>query len=168
MKQLNSETLSIRFTYLYIQSIFIWGNNFAVSFFIYSRASVARTLIARLSRLSRSRSWIPMVSYMRLLFGKISAFIFSRCYFHYAPAYSKNSGRALSVTPVRPVRLSVRLSVRPSVRPYVLLSCPGHNSKTLWNIFMKLHRCIHHNKTMCHEQGRQLLHFWFLNYFPLT
>ena len=82
-------------------------------------------------------------------------------YLHfYAPAYSKNSGRALSVTPVRPVR--------PSVRPYVPLSCPGHNSKTLWNIFMKLHRCIHHNKTMCHEQGRQLLHFWFLNYFPLT
>ena len=78
----------------------------------------------------------------------------------YAPAYSKNSGRALSVIPVRPVR--------PSVRPYVPLSCPGHNSKTLWNIFMKLHRCIHHNKTMCHEQGRQLLLFWFLNYFPLT
>ena len=52
-------------------------------------------------------------------------------------------------------------------RPYVPLSCPGHNSKTLWNIFMKLHRCIHHNKTMCHEQGRQLLHFWCLNYFPL-
>ena len=46
--------------------------------------------------------------------------------------------------------------------------CPGHNSLTVWNIFMKLHRCIHHNKTMCHEQGRQLLHFWFLNYFPLT
>ena len=82
----------------------------------------------------------------------------------YAPAYSKNSGRALSVTPVRPVRPSVR----PSVRTYVALSCPGHNSKTLWNIFMKLHRCIHHNKTMCHEQGRQLSHFWFLNYFPLT
>ena len=53
-------------------------------------------------------------------------------------------------------------------RPYVPLSCPGHYSKTLWNIFMKLHRCIHHNKTMCHEQGRELLHFWFLNYFPLT
>ena len=35
----------------------------------------------------------------------------------YAPAYSKNSGRALSVTPVRPVRPSVRTSVRPSVRP---------------------------------------------------
>ena len=91
----------------------------------------------------------------------------------YAPAYSKNSGRALSVTPVRPyvhpsVRTYVRPSVRPSVRPYVPLSCPGHNSKTLWNIFMKLHRCIHHNKTMCHEQGRQLSHFWFLNYFPLT
>ena len=83
---------------------------------------------------------------------------------YYAPAYSKNSGRALSVTPVSPVCLSVC----PSVRPYVPLSCPGHNSKTLWNIFMKLHRCIHHNKTMCHEQGRQLLHFRFLNYFPLT
>ena len=52
-------------------------------------------------------------------------------------------------------------------RPYVPLSCPGHNSKTLWNVFMKLHRCIHHNKTMCHEQERQLLQFWFLNYFPL-
>ena len=66
------------------------------------------------------------------------------------------------------VRPSIRLSVRPSVRPYVPLSCPGHNSKTLRNIFMKLHRCIHHNKTMCHEQGRQHSHFWFLNYFPLT
>ena len=21
---------------------------------------------------------------------------------------------------------------------------------------------------MCQEQGRQLMHFWFLNYFPLT
>ena len=31
------------------------------------------------------------------------------------PAYSKNSGRALSVTPVRPVRLSFRPSVCPSV-----------------------------------------------------
>ena len=82
----------------------------------------------------------------------------------YAPAYSKNSGRALSVTPVRPLPPSVCLSIR----PYVPLSCPGHNSKTLWNIFMKLHRCIHHKKTMCHEQGRQLSHFWFLNYFPLT
>ena len=71
----------------------------------------------------------------------------------YAPAYSKNSGRALSVTPVRPVR--------PSVRPYVPLSCPGHNSTTIWNIFMKLHRCIHHNKTMCHEQGRQPCIFGF-------
>ena len=58
--------------------------------------------------------------------------------------------------------------VCPSVRLSVPLSCPSHNSKTLWNIFMKLHRCIHHNKTMCHEQGRQLLHFWFFNYFPLT
>ena len=79
----------------------------------------------------------------------------------YAPAYSKNSGWALSITPVRPVRLSVRPSVHPT-------SCPGHNSQTVWNVFMKLHRCIHHIETMCHEQGRQLLHFWFLNYFRLT
>ena len=79
------------------------------------------------------------------------------------PAYSKNSGRALRVTPVHPVRLSVR----PSVRPYIPLSCPGHNSKTLWNIFMKLHRCIHHNKTMCHEQRRQLLIFLVFELFPL-
>ena len=78
-------------------------------------------------------------------------------HFFYAPAYLKNSGRALSVTPVRP-----------SVHLYVPFSCPGHNSKTLRNIFMKLHRCIHHSKRMCHEQGRQHLHFWFLNYFPLT
>ena len=60
---------------------------------------------------------------------------------------------------------SVRPSVCPSVRP---TSYPGHNSQTVWNIFMKLHRCIHHIETMCHEQGRQLLHFWFLNYFRLT
>ena len=35
-------------------------------------------------------------------------------------------------------------------------------------MFMKLHRCMHHTETMCHEQGRQLLQFWFLNYLPLT
>ena len=33
---------------------------------------------------------------------------------------------------------------------------------------MKLYQCMHHINMMCHEQGRQLLHFWFLNYFPLT
>ena len=33
---------------------------------------------------------------------------------------------------------------------------------------MKLYQCMHHTDKMCHEQGRQLLHFWFLNYFPLT
>ena len=43
--------------------------------------------------------------------------------FCYAPAYSKNSGRALSVTPVRPVRPYVHLSVRPSVR---LSVCTSH------------------------------------------
>ena len=44
-------------------------------------------------------------------------------------------------------------------RPYIPLSCPGHNSKTLWNIFMKLYKCMHRIDTMCHEQGRQLWHF---------
>ena len=91
------------------------------------------------------------------LWGRVDRYGFQSSY---APAYSKNSGRALSVTPVRPVRTSVR--------SYVPLSCPDHNSKTLYNIFMKLHRCIHHNNMMCHEQGRQLMHFWFLHYFPLT
>ena len=76
----------------------------------------------------------------------------------YDPAYSKNSRRALSVTPVRAVRLSVR--------PSVPLSCPGHNSKTSWNIFMKLHRCIHHKKTMCHEQGRRLAFLVFEFFYP--
>ena len=38
----------------------------------------------------------------------------------YAPEYSKNSGKALSVTPVRPVRTSVRPSICPSVRPTFL------------------------------------------------
>ena len=33
---------------------------------------------------------------------------------------------------------------------------------------MKLYQCMHHTERMCQEQGRQLLHFWFLNYFPLT
>ena len=28
--------------------------------------------------------------------------------------------------------------------------------------------CMHHINTMCHEQGRQLLHFLFLNYLPLS
>ena len=46
--------------------------------------------------------------------------------------------------------------------------CPGHNSITVWNIFMKLYQCMHHINTMCHEQGRQLLHFLFLNYLSLS
>ena len=27
---------------------------------------------------------------------------------------------------------------------------------------------MHHIETICHEQGRQLLHFWSLFYLPLT
>ena len=37
--------------------------------------------------------------------------------------------------------------------------CVGHNSKTIWNIFIE---------AMCNEYGRQLLLIWFMNYLPLT
>ena len=33
--------------------------------------------------------------------------------------------------------------------------CPGRNPLTVWNIFMKLYRCMHDIETMCHEKGRQ-------------
>ena len=33
---------------------------------------------------------------------------------------------------------------------------------------MKRYRCMHDIETLCHEQGRQLLLVWFLNYLPLT
>ena len=39
--------------------------------------------------------------------------------------------------------------------------CPGHNSLTVWNIFMKLYRCMHDIETMHSEKGRQLLLVWF-------
>ena len=32
--------------------------------------------------------------------------------------------------------------------------CPGHNSLTVWNRFMKLYRCMHDIETLCHEKGR--------------
>ena len=51
--------------------------------------------------------------------------------------------------------------------PYSKL-CQGHITLTVRNIFMKLYRCMHDIETMCHEQGRQLLLVWFLNYLPLT
>ena len=40
--------------------------------------------------------------------------------------------------------------------------CPGHNSLTVWNIFMKLYRCMHDIEMMCCEKERQLLLVWFL------
>ena len=46
--------------------------------------------------------------------------------------------------------------------------CPGDKSLTVWNIFMKLYRCMHDIETVCREKGRQLLLVWFLNYLPLT
>ena len=35
--------------------------------------------------------------------------------------------------------------------------CPGHNSLTILNIFMKIYRCMHDIETMCREKGRQIL-----------
>ena len=89
----------------------------------------------------------------------------------YAPAYSKNSGRALSVTPVRPVRLSVRPSVRPSVRLSVRMShfrvmsiTPKSYGIYSWNFtgaYITIRRCV-----MNKEDNSCI--FLFLNYFPLT
>ena len=39
------------------------------------------------------------------------------------------------------------LTLVPSSKP-----CPGHNSLTVWNIFMKLYRCMHDTETMCREK----------------
>ena len=46
--------------------------------------------------------------------------------------------------------------------------CMGHNSETIWNIFMKIYRCMHDIEAMFNEHGRQLLLIWFMNYLPLT
>ena len=35
--------------------------------------------------------------------------------------------------------------------------CPGHNSLTVWNIFMKLYRFMHDIETMCREKGKTTL-----------
>ena len=46
--------------------------------------------------------------------------------------------------------------------------CVGHNSKTIWNISMKICRCMHDIEAMCNEHGRQLLLIWFINYLLFT
>ena len=40
------------------------------------------------------------------------------------------------------------LDLLPYSKPY-----PGHNSLIVWNIFMKLYRCMHDIETMCQDQG---------------
>ena len=41
--------------------------------------------------------------------------------------------------------------------------CPVHNSLTVWNIFIKLYRCLHDIETMCHEQDNSCLFgFWII------
>ena len=78
----------------------------------------------------------------------------------YAPAYSKNSGRALSVTPVRPVRPSVRPSVRTShfrvraitTKPYGIYS---------WNFtgaYITIRRCV-----MNKEDNSRIFGFWIIS-----
>ena len=70
----------------------------------------------------------------------------------YAPAYSKNCGRALSVTPVRPVRTSVPICV-PAItpKPYGIY---------LWNFTgacMTLRRCV-----VKKEDNSCLFDFWII------
>ena len=71
---------------------------------------------------------------------------------HYAPAYSKNSGRALSVTPVRPVCTSVPIRVRAiTPKPYGIY---------LWNFTgacMTLRRCV-----MNKDDNSCLFGFWII------
>ena len=89
--------------------------------------------------------------------------IFYKALSGYAPAYSKNRGRAWSVTPVRPVGPSVRLSVRTSYfRVRAITPKPyGIYSWTFTGAYITIRRCV-----MNKEDNSCI--FWFLNYFPLT
>ena len=60
------------------------------------------------------------------------------------------------------------LNYLPLTKFHYSKQCPGHNSLTVWNILMKLYRCVHDIEMMCHEQERQLLLDLFLNYLPST
>ena len=83
----------------------------------------------------------------------------------YAPAYSKNSGWALSITPVRPVRLSVCpsvcLSVRLSVPLHVRAKTPkpyGIYSWTFTGAYITLRRCV-----MNKEDNSCIFGFWIIS-----
>ena len=62
---------------------FIYVDIYAVKFLLalstYSITAMARTLMARLPCLTRTRSWGPMIPYIVLLWS-ISAFMLSCCY----------------------------------------------------------------------------------------
>ena len=47
------------------------------------------------------------------------------------------------------------------------ISCPLHNLKTVWNIFMILYSYVEQVMTMCRVQERQLTFLDFLSYLPL-
>ena len=42
----------------------------------YGRTSMAQTLMAHLPRLTRTRSWVPMIPYMRLLWSNFCLYVF--------------------------------------------------------------------------------------------
>ena len=76
--------------------------------------------------------------------------------FYYAPSYSKNSGRALSVTPVRPIRPFICMSV--PIRVWAIT--PKQYEIYLWNFTgacMALRRCVV-NK----EDNSCLFGFWII------
>ena len=126
------------------------------------------------------RQWVPCdcnFSYnFKLVFLKVcTCFLpgLQKCtwfgYDFYAPAYSKNSRWALSITLVRPVRLSVHLSVhlsvRSSVRPYVPLRVRAITPKPYgiysWNFtgaYITLRRCV-----MNKEDNSCIFGFWIIS-----
>ena len=60
------------------------------------------------------------------------------------------------------------LNYLPLTKFHIVNRVWGHDPLTIWNIFMKLYKCMHDIETMCREKERQLLLVWFLNYLPLT
>ena len=115
-------------------------------------------LIALSHRCSMARARFALILYFRMVAHKAACHTLSNVF--YAPAYSKNSGRALSVIPVRPVRPSVRLSVRTShfrvraitPKPYGIYS---------WNFtgaYITIRRCV-----MNKEDNSCIFGFWIIS-----
>ena len=120
------------------------------------------------SRVKLQFKWLLMVVSAHLCYVSIS----NIDKHFYAPTYLKNSGWALSITPVRPVRPSVRLSIRLSVRqsrlsihPYVPLFVRAIIPKLYgiysWNFtgaYITLRRCV-----MNKEDNSCIFGFWIIS-----